>query len=210
MERQFMNHVFSQVRKRMVSFEVAGCRQSRRVSGVFDREDEIHGFKNLCIYIDTALAGREEIISRILGEIDGFIYGRQHFNHIRRLSFFGHNSESLLELRAASPHAGIRAADWRRLVTKAVTENPPVGAAVIPRLHNPGSNATKIPERHDLALFFCRGRDIRTTEDQQKRFTAFRNRALWFFFGENEMPEMDAGGFVPIVCESCNPVSKEG
>ncbi len=63
MERQFINQILAQVRKRMVSFEAEGCRQSRRVSGVFDREDEIHGFKNLCIYIDTALDGWEEIFN---------------------------------------------------------------------------------------------------------------------------------------------------
>jgi hypothetical protein len=52
MDKEFMNRVLTQVKKRMKTFDVPGYRQSRRVEGMFNRDDEIHGFKNLCIYIE--------------------------------------------------------------------------------------------------------------------------------------------------------------
>lgn len=197
MDQAWKNRLLTEVRKRMKTFEVPGCRQSRRIEGMFTRDEEVHGFMNLCIYIDTALAGREEVVSEILGSIDSFIYGKEHYNHNRWLMFFGSDSERLVAPRPSSVHGAIRSADWKGIVTKCISDNPATGEALIPRLHNPGSGNTRFPDRKDLALFFCSGRNICVSEEQQKSFVAIRQRSIWFFLGDKELPEMDAGGFVP-------------
>lgn len=198
MDRPFINSILGQVRKRMKTFEVPGCRQSRRIEGMFDRDDEMRGFRNLCIYVDTALAGKEAAICEILGHIDGYIYGQEHYNHTRWLMFFGSDSEKLVAPRPSSVHCAIRSVDWKAIVTKCIADNPATGDPIIPRLHNPGSNNTRFPDRYDLALFFCRGRDVRTSEEQQKGFTVIRHRSIWFFSGENELLELDAAGYIPM------------
>ena len=204
MDRQFINSVLGQVRKRMKSFDVPGCRQSRRIEGLFNRDDEMHGFKNICIYVDIALADRVNDISEILGQIDSFIYGQEHYNHTRWLMFFGCNPDKLVAPRPSKVYQSIRASAWRVIIASSVAENPTIGISLIPRLHNPGASNTRFPGRYDLALFFCRSRDIGIPEEQQKNFTAIRQRALWFFLGDDDRLEMDAKGFVPAVIPACN------
>lgn len=197
MDRVFIRKVLGQVRKRFKTFDVPGCRQSRRIDGMFDRDDEIQGFKNLCIYVDTALAGKEDLIGRILGHIDSFIYGQEHYNHTRWLMFFGSKPDRLVAPRPSVVHQAIHPAAWKATITKCIVENPAIGGNIIPKLHNPGSSNTHFPDRYDLALIFCKGRDIATYEDQQKNFETIRQRTLWFIFGDEELPELYAQGFMP-------------
>lgn len=204
MEKQFINTVLGQVRKRMKSFEVPGCRQSRRIEGMFNRDDEMYGFKNLCIYIDTALADRVNDISEILGQIDSYIYGQEHYNHTRWLMFFGCNPDRLVASRPSKVYQAIRASAWRVIIASSIAENPSTGISLIPRLHNLGSSNTRFPDRNDLALFFCNNRDVCIPEEQQKNFTAIRQRALWFFLDDDEHIEMDVNGFIPAVISACN------
>jgi hypothetical protein len=201
MERQFINTVLGQVRKRMKSFEVPGCRQSRRIEGMFSRDDEMHGFKNLCIYIDTALTDRVNDISEILGQIDCFIYGQEHYNHTRWLMLFGCNPDRLVASRPSKVYQAIRASAWRVFIASRISENPSTGISLIPRLHNPGSSITRFPDRNDLALFFCKGKDVYTYEEQLKNFAAIRQRSLWFVFGDKDLPKLDTERFVSAVKE---------
>ncbi len=204
MERQYINAVLGQVRKRMRTFEVPGCRQSRRVEGMFNRDDEMHGFKNLCIYIDTALADRVNDISELLGQIDSYIYGQEHYNHTRWLMLFGCNPDRLVAPRPTNAYQAIRSSAWRVIIASCIAENPSTGISLIPLLHNPGSSNTRFPGRNDLALVFCKSRDVCIPEEQQKLFTTIRQRALWFFFGDDEQVEMDANGFAPAFIPTCN------
>jgi hypothetical protein len=197
MERVFINNVLAQVKKRMKTFEVPGCRQSRRIEGMFNRDDEMHGFKNLCIYVHTALTGQEDIIAEILSQVDAFIYGRDHYNHTRWLMYFGSDPVKLFAPVPSRVFQAIRAAIWRDTITRGFADYPCTGLDIIPRMHNPGSLNTHFPERYDLALFFCKGKNIITSEPQQKNFTAIRMQSLWFFFGDDDTPELESGGFIP-------------
>jgi hypothetical protein len=204
MEREFINKVLGQVRKRMKSFEVPGCLQSRRIEGMFDRDDEMHGFKNLCIYIDTALADRVNDISEILGQIDSYIYGQEHYNHTRWLMFFGCKPDRLVAPRPSKVYQAIRASAWRVIIASSIAKNPSTGISLIPRLHNPGSINTSFPGRNDMALFFCKNKDVCIPEEQQKNFMAIRQRVLWLFVEEDGVMEMDTNGFAPAVIPACN------
>lgn len=198
MDREFVNKVLGQVRKRMRTFEVPGYRQSRRVEGMFDRDDEIHGFKNLCVYIDTALAGKEETVSEILGHVDKYLYSKGHYNHTRWLMFFGSDHNRLVAPGPSRVHQAIRASSWMGSITRCIACNPANGNALIPRLHNPSSINTHFPDRDDLALFFCKGKEIYSTDEQNKNITAIRQRSLWFFFCDDKLPEMVAGTLVSL------------
>ncbi|MGC8491924.1 MAG: hypothetical protein ACP5SH_09325 [Syntrophobacteraceae bacterium] len=78
-------------------FEIPGCRQSRHVEGMPFRDDEMRGFKNLCVYVHTALSGQADCVAQIVSTIDGSIYYQAHYNHRRWLMFFRGNRESLIE-----------------------------------------------------------------------------------------------------------------
>jgi len=198
MDKEFINKVLGQVKKRMKTFEVPGCRQSRRVEGLFNRDDEMLGFKNLCVYVHASLAGQEAAISEILGHIDTYIYSREHYNHTRWLMYFGSNPVKLVAPVPSRVYQSIRASTWCATITKGLADNSCVCDDFIPRLNNLGSLNTHFPERYDLALFFCNGKNISTTEDQQKNFSAIRHRSLWFFFCGNEQPELITDGFIPL------------
>lgn len=204
MDRVFIRKVLGQVRKRFKTFDVPGCRQSRRIDGMFDRDDEIQGFKNLCIYVDTALAGKEDLIGRILGHIDSFIYGQEHYNHTRWLMFFGSKPDRLVAPRPSVVHQAIHPAAWKATITKCIVENPAIGGNIIPKLHNPGSSNTHFPGLYDLALFLCNNRDVWIQEEQHKYFMSIRKRVLWFFLEDDDRLEMDINGFVPAVIMACN------
>jgi len=202
-DRVFIRKVLGQVRKRFKTFDVPGCRQSRRIDGMFDRDDEIHGLKNLCIYVDTALAGKEDLISRILGHIDSFIYGQEHYNHTRWLMFFGSKPYRLFAPRPSVVHQAIHPAAWKATIIKCIEEYPTNGGTIIPKLHNPGSSHTHFPGYYDLVLVIC-NRNVCIPEEQQKNFMALRQRVLWFFLGDDDRLEMDASGFIPPVIPACN------
>jgi hypothetical protein len=138
-----------------------------------------------------------ENISEILAHIDAFIYGREHYNHTRWLMYFGCKPDKLVPPVPSRVYQAIRAATWRATITRGIADNPFAGDDIIPRLHNPGSINTHFPGSYDLVLFFCKGKNIYTTVAQQKNFSAIRQRALWFFFGDNCLPEFTAGDFVP-------------
>jgi hypothetical protein len=153
----------------------------------------------LIIYIDAGLTGKEEIIGKILGHVDGYIYSQYHHNHIRYLSFFGVDKDKLTGPRPVRGHGGITASTWRGIITQHLLATPPVDPAFIPRLHNAGSSNTRLPERKDLVLFFCSGRDVSTTVDTQKRLEFIKRNCIWFIFDEaDELPFCEAGKFVTV------------
>ena len=205
MDRQFVNSVLVQVRKRMKTFEVPGCRQSRRIEGMFNRDDEIHGFKNLCIYIDSALAGKMDTICEILGYVDGFIYGQEHFNYTRCPMIFGGVPEKLVVLKRSDVHQGIRANSWEGLLSKHLAAEVPGKTLIIPRIRTSESAGIRSPDRYDLGLFFCRSMDVSVrSEEEQIFFGQIGSRCIWIFFGEEETPHMETGIFVPQLMPDCN------
>lgn len=204
MDRLWLRQLQSQVNKRKRLFESPGFGQSRRQEGIFNRDNEVHGFKHICIYVDAGLVGRERQIAEILGCVDSQIYGYERYPHTRWLMFFGTDPERLTESRSVRvPHA-LRTTDWEGRLRKFISPEAPPGPAIIPRLHNPGSPNTRCPERYDLALFFCRDRAVLVrSEEEQTRIRKIDDRCIWIFFNDEEAPQMEARTFIPQVIAGC-------
>ncbi|BCG47939.1 hypothetical protein GEOBRER4_n2792 [Citrifermentans bremense] len=191
MDNKFLKAVSAQVRKQMKTFDIDGCRPSRKIEG-FLGDDEIRGFKAVCIYVHVALHDRIEEISTILSTIDAFVFRQAHYNHLRYLMFFGADTASLVAPGPSNVHQAIAQKKWEGSLGLQLKPEYADAQAFIPCLHN-GLPYTRFPDRHDLALFFCKGKDVVTTEEQQKRFGSIRRQSLWFFFGEDGTIEMEAG-----------------
>lgn len=207
MDNAWLRQLQAQVNKRKRTFQVPGCRQSRRVEGMmYDRDDDVSGFKHLCIYIDAGLIGKEQQIAKILGVVDGQIYGYEHNDHTRWPMFFGIEPDKLTSSRPARVHHGIRSSDWEKIVKKHLLPVAPSAPTIIPRIRNSEIARTRSPDRYDLGLFFCRNREIFVwSEEEQTFFRQIGSRCIWVFFNEEEMPQMEVGIFLPQVIADCNP-----
>ena len=189
-----------QVRMRRRVFEVPGCRQSRRVEGMFNRDDEVHGFKKLCIYVDAGLVGREKQVAEILGAVDGQIYGYEHHNHTRWLMFFGIEPDRFVTPGPSRVHSSIRACDWEGTLKKYISAEAQTSPLIIPKIVNCESARIRCPDHYDLGLIFCRTRDVFVkNEADLPRFRMIGPRCIWFFIGDDETPQMEAGIFLPKV-----------
>jgi hypothetical protein len=198
MDSVWLRQLQVQVNKRKRTFEVPGYRQSRRVEGLFNRDDEVSGFKHLCIYVDAGLIGKEQQIAKILGVVDGKIYGYEHHDHTRWPMFFGIESDKLTTLGPVRVHHGIRSCDWEKIVKQHLLPIDPSSPIIIPRLRNSEVARTRTPDRYDLGLFFCRNRDVFVqSEEEQTFFRQIGSRCIWIFIGEEETPQMETGMFVP-------------
>ena len=198
MESDFIKTVLGQVRRQMKTFEVPGYGQSRRVEGMFDRDNELRGFENLWIYIDVALAGKEGAISEILFCIDNFVYSQEHHNHTRWLRFFGcQPDDRFVTLRPSTVHQAIRSQVWQETISRFLAKHLASGAA-LPGQHKPGPFNSRSLGRNDLSLIFCKGKNALSTVGSEKRFAAIRHRALWFSFDDvDDLPEFGVG--VPVL-----------
>ena len=207
MDNAWLRQLQTEVSRRKRTFQVPGYRQSRRGSGMmYDRDDDVSGFKHLCIYIDAGLAGKEEQIAKILGAVDGQIYSYEHYAHTRWPMFFGIEPDKLTAYKRLQVHSGIRSADWEKIVKKHLLPEVPSSPVIIPRLLNSEIARTRSPDRFDLGLFFCRSRDVFVrSEEEQRIFRQIGARCIWLFIGEEETPEMEAGVFFPQVITVCNP-----
>jgi hypothetical protein len=184
----------------MHTFETPGCRQSRRFEGIFDREDEIRGFQGLQVFIHCGLTGRENDIAEILTQIDGLIYSQYHFAHNRYLSFFGSKEDKLKVMRPVRPHGRIVASDWRSFILKGLDQPIPLGVPFISRLHSSDVNSSRPPAKNDLALFFCLGKHVQTSEKMGPVFKTIRNNSIWLLFdGADVAPEVSPKSFAPVV-----------
>lgn len=194
MESDFIKTVLGQVRRQMKTFEVPGYRQSRRVEGMFDRDNELRGFENIWIYIDVALAGREGAISEILFHIDSFVYRQEHYNHTRWLRFFGcQPDDKVVTLRPSTVHQPIRPQAWQGSISSFLSKSPAPGAP-LSGPPNLGPFNSRSPGRNDLSVIFCKGKNVLSTEGPERKFAPIRKRALWFSFDDNsDLPEFGAG-----------------
>jgi hypothetical protein len=173
---------------------------------MYDRDDDVTGFKHLCIYVDVGLVGKEQQIAKILGVVDGQIYGYEHYAHTRWPMFFGVEPDKLNSSKPLKVHSDIRSCDWEKIVKKYLLPEAPSTPAIIPRIRNSEIARTRSPDRYDLGLFFCRNRDVFVrSEEEQRFFRQIGPRCIWIFFNEEETPQMEAGGFVPQVIADCNP-----
>lgn len=205
MDSAWVRQLLGQVNKRKMLFEVPGYRQSRKVEGMFDRDDELYGFKNLCVYVDAGLVGREKQIAEILSRIDSHICSYEHYCHIRWLMFFGSDQDKLKAPGPSRVHHAIRALNWEGTLRKFISPEAMTAPIIIPRLHNPGSVNTRCPDRKDLGLFFCRDNLVYVnSEEDQMLFRRIGSRCIWIFLGQEESPLMEAGTFVPQVIVGCN------
>lgn len=207
MDQIWLRQLQSEVNKRKRTFQVPGCRESRRGSGMmYDRDEDVSGFKHLCIYVDAGLVGKEQQIARILGVVDCQIYGYEHYDHTRWPMFFGIEPDKLTTSGPVRVRTGIRSSDWEKIVKKYLLQETPSSPAIIPRIRNSEVARTRSPDRFDLAIFFCRSREVFVrSEEEQRFFQQIGPRCIWIFFGDEETPGMEAGGFVPQVIPGCNP-----
>jgi hypothetical protein len=204
MDTAWLRQLQSQVTKRKRTFEASGCRQSRRIEGIFDRNDEVSGFRHLCIYVDAGLVGKEQQIAKILACVDGQVFGYEHYNHTRWLMFFGIEQDKLTATAPVRVHQGIRASNWEATIRKFISPDAMSEPLILPRLRTSEAARTRCPDRYDLGLFFCRSRDLLVrSEEEQTIYRQIGSRCIWMFFGEEEMPQMETGLFVPQVVASC-------
>ncbi|MFZ4860148.1 MAG: hypothetical protein ACOYL3_27615 [Desulfuromonadaceae bacterium] len=156
MDNTWIRQLQVQVCKRKRTFQVPGYGQSRRGSGMMhDRDDAVSGFKHLCIYIDAGLVGKEQQIAKILGVVDGQIFGYEHYDHTRWPMFFGIESDKLTTSGPVRVHTGIRGCDWEKIVKQHLLPKATLPPTIIPRLHNSEIDKTRSPDRCDLGLFLC-------------------------------------------------------
>lgn len=206
MDQAWLRQLQLQVHKRKRTFEAPGGRQSRRVEGIYGREDEVSGFKNLCIYIDAGLVGKEQQIARILGVIDGQIYGYEQYDHTRWPMFFGVEADKLTTSGPVRVRTNIRSGDWEKIVKKHLLPEVPSSTVILPRLRNSEAARTRFPDHYDLGLFFCRSREVFVqNEEEQNFFRQIGSRCIWIFWDDEETPQMETGIFLPQVVPSCNP-----
>lgn len=206
MDNSWIRQLQTQVTKRKRTFEVPGYRQSRRGSGMmYDRDDDVSGFRHLCIYVDAGLVGKEQQIVTILGTVDGQIYSYNHFAHTRWLMFFGIEPDKLISSGPLRVNTSIRSSDWEKVVRKHLLPEVHSSPVIIPRIRNSEIAGTRYPDRCDLGLFFCHSREVFVrSEEEQTFFRQLGSRCIWIFLGDEETPEMEAGIFVPAVIPGCN------
>jgi hypothetical protein len=165
---------------------------------MYDRDDDVSGFKHLCIYVDAGLVGRELQIAKILSVVDGQIYSYEHYAHTRWPMFFGIEPDKLISSKPLKIYSEIRSCDWEKIVKKHLLPEAPSTPAIIPRIRNSEVARTRSLDRCDLGLFFCRNGDVFVrSEEEQRFFRQIGPRCIWIFFNEEETPQMEAGIFIP-------------